>query len=258
MGSGRFSLCPSLLSLILFCSSCGWMLLNQLRILARYCWTDYKFSLFWSLRSSTCRHYLCFNKSIERSSVWILELVIFFDKTHATLRAHRSWSESPHVISPRFLARKDFALEAHTFEYCSARNSFWINSQGPKIRIRIIRIFENTGKILNLRTNNSSTGIVLECLADFLVWDVFHRKKPLSSLFISIPRLSSSSLDLLIFSSLLFHLLSSFNTQKRDKPDKWLHQRRTAMHHERESCHIVNPYQRKVSGINLGVNCWRL
>ena len=41
------SLCPSLLSFILFCSSCALMLLNHLQIRAR---------------RRRCRHYLCFNK----------------------------------------------------------------------------------------------------------------------------------------------------------------------------------------------------
>ena len=50
--------------------------------------------------------------------------------------------------------------------------------------------------------------------------------------------------------SLLFHLLFlslSLHTLRRDQPDKWLHQLRTAMHHAihwitRESYQSVNPY----------------
>ena len=107
-------------------------------------------------------------------------------------------------------------------------------------------MFENTGEILNVRTKNSSTGIVLGSWCDnssdgffFLVWNVFHRKNFSSSsrYLVSIIPVSLHLL-LISWSSLLFHLLSSYNTQKRNKPDKWLHQRRTAMHHERESCHI--------------------
>ena len=55
-----------------------------------YSWIDYEFSLLWSLRSG-CRHYPCFNRSIKRSFVRILELVNIFAKSHASYSAGASF-----------------------------------------------------------------------------------------------------------------------------------------------------------------------
>ena len=56
-----------------------------------------------------------FNGSIKRSFVRIVELANNFAKSHAALRAYRSWIKVSHVIFPRISARKDYGHEAHTF-----------------------------------------------------------------------------------------------------------------------------------------------
>ena len=96
-----FLLCPSLLSLILFCSSCASMLLNQLRFLAPLVslkwWVPAPLSFF---------VFPVFNRNTKRSFVRILELVNVFAKSHAALRAHLSWCKvSSCDLSPNLHAQ---------------------------------------------------------------------------------------------------------------------------------------------------------
>ena len=84
-----------LLSLILFCSSRASMLLIRLRI------------IFLLVSSKYRRRLTVLTRNIKRSFVRILQLVNIFAKSHATLRAHRSWLKvSSCDLSSRFDAQK--------------------------------------------------------------------------------------------------------------------------------------------------------
>ena len=101
-----------------------------------------------------------------------------------------------------------------SIHYFAAENPFWINSPGPKTRIRIMWIIENTVRFWTFeekRRNNSSDGeffrnnVGLIHLAGLRVLKHFSKKKSAFS-----PRFISLFIFSFIF-SLLFHLLSSFS-----------------------------------------------
>ena len=113
-----FLLCPSLLSLILFCSSCASMLLNQLR----------------NSRSSGLVEVgagIPFSIGVQNVALSeFLSLLIFFAKSHAALRAHLSWCEvSPCDPSPNFGTQGLRSWGAH----------FWIIPRDGPFLSRILK-----------------------------------------------------------------------------------------------------------------------